>query len=764
MSLAVFKKFQNWILLIIVPILLCFIFIGTDERETLCPPPCGATLFSTYKDMKNCKGNLEYSSTICKARCLQDVESQWGCNRTDTDCIANWVKSGYKLPKNFWKDIFGRDMSPAKLKTNDANYAKQLKPSKDSIDKIKETVEEIDADDDQNQGSNITRNARDTSTPIVEEKIIQAFSKENMQKLYDIDTERKNSGACIVSGDNTVDSMDATSSDKDIQNKYNGIFNGLKSKCLYGMLLMTIFWIFEIIPLAVTSLIPLFLWPAMGVVAAKSVAKYYFTNTIALFFGGLVVAYAIEKVNLHRRIALCVLRLVGPKPVWVLLGFMCITSFISMWISNVATTAMVLPIGLAVLEQLKENLDKEAAEEGYVANAKSDDDETGEFLKTDPEQADDEVQQKFAPRFRGQLMLSKALMLAICYCASIGGTGMMTGTGPNVIFAGNLPQEAGVTFGSFAIFSFPLCWIMTFLCWGVLWFFFLRNGPEQDEKQLGTVTEIIEDQYKSLGKMSFGEKVVGVVSVMMALLWLTRKPSSSVKGWADIPGLDTVDYKGKRYITDSSVAILMAFLLFILPVEKPSWDANKPLPKAVLSFNDAASKVQWSVLFLLGGGFAMAAGIRQTGLAVWMGTKLGFLVGMNQVFVVIICCYIIVLMTQTCSNSATITIFLPVLQSLADALGINPLLLMVPCTIVDSYAFTLPVSTPPNAVVVAYGYLDMIDLIKPGSVLCVLGVPIVVVWTWICGSFAYPDMFVPCAEWWTEMAKSQAMVDMCPVV
>merc|ERR1712157_612831 len=285
------------------------------------------------------------------------------------------------------------------------------------------------------------------------------------------------------------------------------------------------------------------------------------------------------------------------------------------------------------------------------------------------------------------------------------GTGMIMGTGPNAIFAGYMSTSGKVDVLSYGIFAFPMCWVMTFICWGTLWFCFLRTCKDQSEEELNIVRKIIQDKYAELGKMKFGEILVGICVFLMATLWITRK------SWTQIDGLDTTDFKGKPYVKDSVVACFMLFLLFIL-----------------------------------GGGFAMANGVSVSGLATWISTKLGFLTQMSHFTVVFIAVTIIVFMTQATSNSSTISIFLPVLGSIAQATGMNPLLIMAPCTVAVSYAFMLPVSTPPNALCMGYG-LQSKDLLRPGVVLVLLGIPLITIWTWVAGPLAFPSIHDPCADW-----------------
>ena len=403
----------------------------------------------------------------------------------------------------------------------------------------------------------------------------------------------------------------------------------------------------------------------MGIITAKLVCAYYFNDIITLFFGGLTVAVALEEVNLHKRIALRVLKTVGAEPKWLLFGFMSITSFLSCWISNVAATAMILPIGIAVLDQLKKNIDENADEHTKSENVPLVKVEIGKRGSQTSESASSGISEELQERYKSHNEFCKAIVIAVCYTASIGGTGMLTGTGANLIFMGILPSRAGINFGSFALMNFPIAVIMTFICWAWLWFLYIRKSKKSTPAQLEIVTGIIDEEYKSLGKMSWAEKTVATIFSLLAFLWLTRKPGF-MPGWADIPIFSTVNESGRAYISDSTVSIFMAFWLFVLPKEKPSF--GQPPPKPILTFKMATTRLPWGVIFILGGGFAMAAGVNSSGLADWIGTKLDFLVGMPIFIVVVICASVVCFTSQAASNSATITIFLPVLQSLASTL------------------------------------------------------------------------------------------------
>jgi len=728
-ALKLLQKFKQYILVVSIPIVLYpLCFSSIDDRKIACPPPC--SIYENYKQSKACRDSASYSVSICQKRCPVDCFKQV-IEQDDENNGTEQVKisTDLKCLQEFMKKPH--------------NY-KYIDPK---------TGEEITAITENNQDILFSAVVEDRKNGICVDPISDSSVEKYLQWKND-ENANKSAVPAIFDEDSVIDGLYKYASDKDVKKAFDSLYNYKIAACLYGSLIMCVYWIFEIIPLTVTAISPLFLFPLLGIQTSKIVAGFFFTDIIALFYGGLLVANAIEKVNLHRRLALFVLTLVGPKPVWILLAFMCITSFISMWISNVATTIMVLPIAVSVIDELKRNLDGQAEAEGVKKEGEEMefDEEKSPMLGNQQKSHDPELIQNFKDRYNTQSMLKKSLIIAICYCASIGGTGMIMGTGPNAIFAGYMSTSGKVDVLSYGIFAFPMCWVMTFICWGTLWFCFLRTCKDQSEEELNIVRKIIQDKYAELGKMKFGEILVGICVFLMATLWITRK------SWTQIDGLDTTDFKGKPYVKDSVVACFMLFLLFILPQEAPTCNSEDPLPKPILEFKQANSKLAWSVLFILGGGFAMANGVSVSGLATWISTKLGFLTQMSHFTVVFIAVTIIVFMTQATSNSSTISIFLPVLGSIAQATGMNPLLIMAPCTVAVSYAFMLPVSTPPNALCMGYG-LQSKDLLRPGVVLVLLGIPLITIWTWVAGPLAFPSIHDPCADWLKEAEDPRFKID-----
>uniref|UniRef100_A0A672KFL3 Solute carrier family 13 member 5-like n=1 Tax=Sinocyclocheilus grahami TaxID=75366 RepID=A0A672KFL3_SINGR len=508
-----------------------------------------------------------------------------------------------------------------------------------------------------------------------------------------------------------------------------------EASCAYVIILMAVYWCTEALPLAVTSLLPVVLFPMLGIMQSKMVCMQYLKDTNMLFVGGLMVAVAVEHWNLHKRIALRVLLIVGVRPAFLMLGFMGVTAFLSMWISNTATTAMMVPIVQAVLEQLNKQETEssrmtcgegrpQAPEAEYKQTAK-DRDREGQYipyflvvlhmLDGSPEAKQNESAEK--------RLMAKGMTLCVCYAASIGGTATLTGTvtEPFALFSPRLFPENGdiINFASWFGFAFPNMIIMLTIAWLYLQFVFMGFnirktwgcGAVKSEKEISAYN-VIREQHLQLGPMCFGELSVLALFSLLVALWFTRDPGF-VEGWAT----HTFNTEAE-YVTDATVAIFIAILLFILPSRKP----RLCFGPALLSWKVAQKKLPWNIVLLLGGGFALAKGSEESGLSRWMGNQLTPLHSIPPWAIVIILCLLIAIFTECTSNVATATLFLPVLASMSQSVGINPLYIMVPCTLSASFAFMLPVATPPNAIVFSYGYLKVSDMARTGMMMNVIGI------------------------------------------
>uniref|UniRef100_A0A3Q1DGZ1 Solute carrier family 13 member 5b n=1 Tax=Amphiprion ocellaris TaxID=80972 RepID=A0A3Q1DGZ1_AMPOC len=497
-----------------------------------------------------------------------------------------------------------------------------------------------------------------------------------------------------------------------------------EAECGYVIILMAVYWCTEVLPLAVTALLPALLFPLFGIMQSKDVCMQYLKDTNLLFVGGLMVAVAVEHWNLHKRIALRVLLLVGVRPALLMLGFMGVTAFLSMWISNTATTAMMVPIVQAVLEQLN-NTDAE------IPQILSTDEEVQtsvtDMVVTFLDATVEAAKHKEAAE---KLKMCKGMILCVCYSASIGGTATLTGTGPNLVLNGQMNQlfpENGdvINFASWFGFAFPNMIIMLTLAWLWLQFVFMGFnfkktwgcGSVQTEKDIAAYN-VIREQYRLLGPMSFGEINVLGIFILLVVGWFTRDPGF-IDGWA------TVLFNSEaEYVTDATVAIFVAILLFVLPSKPPRFCSRRTRADIgdLKGVDFAQKKLPWGIVLLLGGGFALAKGSEVSGLSQWMGNQMTPLQSIPPWAIAILLCLLLATFTECTSNVATATLFLPVLASMSQSIGINPLYIMVPCTLCTSFAFMLPVATPPNAIVFSYGYLKVADMAKTGFVMNIIGI------------------------------------------
>ncbi|XP_063151231.1 solute carrier family 13 member 2 isoform X2 [Candoia aspera] len=501
----------------------------------------------------------------------------------------------------------------------------------------------------------------------------------------------------------------------------------------------------------ITVLTPLVFLP-LPLVLPYKVCMEYLKDTNMLFIGGLLVAIAVEHWNLHRRIALQVLLIVGVRPALLLMGFMGVTAFLSMWISNTATTAMMVPIAHAVLQQLhKSELEQSTVEQEATQNGTAN--RAFELQEAPHTQANAHVQvvvkeeqppQKLEEdRQRLQQKhetFCKGMSLAVCYSASIGGIATLTGTTPNLVLKGQMDElfchnNNVVNFASWFTFAFPAMVLLLSLSW--LWLLMIFLGldfrknfgcgtSESERLKAGRAYSIIRSEYQALGRMKFSEAAVLVLFITLVVLWFMREPGF-MPGWASA----AFSQEGKSYITDATVVIFISLLLFLIPSEMPVCSSRGQLegsprqicvPPALLDWATVNRHMPWNIVILLGGGFALAKGSEVSGLSKWLGSKLTPLQTIPHPAIAFVLCLLVAVFTECTSNVATTTLFLPILASMAQAIELNPLYVMLPCTLAASLAFMLPVATPPNAIVFSYGNLRVIDMVKAGCVLNILGV------------------------------------------
>ncbi|XP_037350001.1 solute carrier family 13 member 2 [Talpa occidentalis] len=529
--------------------------------------------------------------------------------------------------------------------------------------------------------------------------------------------------------------------------------------CGYSIIVMALFWCTEALPLAVTAFLPLVLFPMMGIMDASEVCIEYLKDTNILFIGGLLVAIAVEHWNLHKRIALNVLLIVGVRPALLILGFMLVTAFLSMWISNTATTAMMVPIAHAVLEQLHKaptgkEKDVEEGSDNPTFELQEPSCQEPSCQKKEEAQLDNGQAHPALPaptpippapsvttisQTKEQLRFTQGMSLCVCYSASIGGIATLTGTTPNLVLQGQInsifPENGNVVnFASWFGFAFPTMLILLLFSW--LWlqiiflgFNFRKNfgigGQAREQEQ--AAYRVIKTEHKRLGPMTFAEKAVSFLFVLLVVLWFTREPGFFT-GWGN---LAFSKENGQSMVSDGTVAIFISIIFFIVPskipglTEVPGKPGKLKAPPALLDWKTVNEKMPWNIVFLLGGGFALAKGSEESGLSKWLGDKLTPLQNIPHPAIAFILSLLIATFTECTSNVATTTLFLPILASMAQAICLHPLYVMLPCTLAASLAFMLPVATPPNAIVFSFGGLKVSDMARTGFLLNILGVLVI---------------------------------------
>lgn len=413
-------------------------------------------------------------------------------------------------------------------------------------------------------------------------------------------------------------------------------------------------WITEAVPIPVTSLLPIVLFPITGGLDIMSTTSAYGNPLIFLFVGGFIIAVAIEKWNLHRRIAMNIIKVIGVNSSRIILGFMLATAFLSMWISNTATTMMMMPIGFAIIKQLEELTKKKSDRSAH------DDTDFG-----------------------------KALMLGIAYSASIGGMATLIGTPTNVIFSGVAKQlfSADITFARWFLFGLPISVVLLIVCW----IYLVKIAFSLDYHEIPGGHDEINKQLRALGAMSSEEKWVLVVFTATAMAWIGRS---------------FVLNKIIPNINDTAIALVGATVLFVIP--------SKSQAGAGILDWQSARKLPWGIILLFGGGLSLAAGFKDSGLASWIGNQMTLLQGITFIVILGTVVASVNFLTEITSNVATASMILPILASLSMAIEVHPFGLMIAACVAASCAFMLPVATPPNAVVFGSGYLRMLDMIRAG--------------------------------------------------
>lgn len=452
------------------------------------------------------------------------------------------------------------------------------------------------------------------------------------------------------------------------------------------VVIMAVFWIFEVVPIAITSLFPIFLFPLFGILDTKATALFYGKEIIFLFLGGLMLAQGIQNSNLHKRIALHIVNIIGSKPANLVLGFMIATAGLSMWISNTASVMVMMPIGLSIIEEIKEVKDSK----------------------------------KFLSKF------AVALMLGIAYSADIGGMATLIGTPPNLVFMEMyhelFPDLPKIGFAQWMMMGLPIS--ITFLFTG--WLLMTKVIFRMPKIKVFKNKNIIKDLLKDLGKLRRDELYSGLVFLSAAILWvtgsdITLSESFTIHGWRSAFGLEMV--------SDASIAVVTSLLLFMIP--------SKDRPKEMLLTWAKVRELPWGILLLFGGGFAIAGGFNSSGLSNLIGNLFANLEINDPFLIIIIVCFVLTFLTEITSNTATTNLILPILAKASAVLGLDPRILMIPATLSASCAFMMPIASPTQAIVFGSGHVKIKQMIRAGILFNLLGVIIVTSVFYLLAKFVF---------------------------
>jgi len=474
--------------------------------------------------------------------------------------------------------------------------------------------------------------------------------------------------------------------------------------------LVAFWWMSEALPLPATSLVPIVAFPLLGVLEVGDATAAYAEPTVFLFLGGFMIALAMQKWNLHKRIALIVMRAIGTRPKLLILGVMVATAFLSMWVSNTATTLMMLPIGLSVLALVAEHTTPKSVrvdEEHHVHSL-----EEGAPVM--------EIVSGHAADDRDTANFEISVMLAIAYAATIGGLATLIGSPPNLILSGFVSVTYGfeISFVEWMMVGVPLAAVFLVIAWFVL----TRLVYPSNIAEISGGKQVIQAEHAALGPMSRGEWTVAVVFFMTAMLWVFRQPLGN---WEAL----TAVLPFIANLSDASIAIAAAVALFLIPV-------SARLGEAAMDWKTAQAGLPWGVLLLFGGGLCLARAVGDTGLAEYIGTQVEGLGVLPVLLLVAGVSLIVLMLTELTSNTATAATFLPVLGGVAVGIGVDPLLLLVPAALAATCAFMLPVGTPPNAIVFGSGYVTIGQMVKAGIWLNLIGVLLITGFVYLLGGMA----------------------------
>jgi sodium-dependent dicarboxylate transporter 2/3/5 len=431
--------------------------------------------------------------------------------------------------------------------------------------------------------------------------------------------------------------------------------------------LMVILWVSEALPMPVVALMPLVLFPIMGIADISESAAPYANPAIFLFMGGFMIGLAIEKWDLHRRIALNVVKAAGTSGSRIVLGFILATGFLSMWLSNTATTMMMYPIAMSVIQVLEKNTSQQRAMQN----------------------------------------MATCLMLSIAYSSNFGGIATIIGTPPNVAYTAFLQKQYNYTFqfAEWMTIGLPISLLLMLSLFLLMTKVLYRQQPAND----AFMHNLIDQEIQQLGKMSTAEKRVLAVFLMTAFLWIFK---------------DILNASLHTRFDDNMIAMLGAVLLFIIPSND-----MKGTGKQLLEWTDT-SKMAWGILLLFGGGISLATQLEKAGIIKSLGLWMAGSAGSNQFLLILVITTVSIFISEILSNVAQVIVFAPVLAGMADALKIDPLLLATPMVLAASCASMLPMGTPPNAIVFASGRLTLKDMVKTGFVMNLISIILITLFSY----------------------------------
>ena len=452
---------------------------------------------------------------------------------------------------------------------------------------------------------------------------------------------------------------------------------------------VVVWWLSEAVPIAITSLMPLILFPMFSIAPVREVSSFYANPIIFLFVGGFIIALAMEKWNLHKRIALNIIKVTGTNQRQILLGFIFATGGLSMWISNTATTMMMLPIALSIISQLEKILE----------SSKLADSSGGNF--------------------------GKAIVISIAFAASIGGMATIIGSPTNLILVEGVRQLYGyeIPFDLWFFVGFPLVLVLL----GILWWHFSYNVFKLSKEQVQGASTVVENELKGLGKMSQEEKAVALIFGLVAIAWIFRPPLLS----PIFPA-----------INDTMIALIGAVCLFLIP--------SKQTRGQFLMDWSYAKRLPWSVILLFGGAFAVAGSFSSSGLTIWLGGRMTALEVLPYFLILLAVVAFVNYLTELTQNMATCTLMIPVLAALSSSIGVHPLGLMTGMTIAASCAFMMPIATAPNAIIFGSGQIKMKDMFRAGFMLNLFSIILITLFiyyllpiVWNIDLTSFPNNFTP---------------------